>query len=94
MVSMMSVVSVVAMVSAIGRRSVAASLSRPPAGALVRWQALDDPVPGKHAAVDGKVAANHKGAHGCVLLSQTVGLVREIRLVLASIDQNKASVAV
>lgn len=78
----------------IGRRSVAASLSRPPAGRLVRWQALDDSVAGQHATIDGEVAAHHESTHGRVLLGQATGFVREIRLVLTPIDQNQASVAV
>lgn len=52
----------------IGRRSVAAPLSGPPAGGFVRWQALYDPVASKHTPIDGEVAADHKSAHGRILL--------------------------
>lgn len=74
-----------------GRRMVAALAS--PAGVICR-QALDDAIAGEHAAIDGKVAANHKGTHGCVFLGQAAGLVCEIRLILAAIDQDQAGVAI
>jgi hypothetical protein len=87
-------VAMMAVVSVIGRRSVAAALSGPPAGRLVRRQALDDAVAGKHTTVDGEIAANHKSAHGRVLLGQAARLVRQVRLILPTIDQNQAGVAV
>lgn len=56
-------------------------------------ESLDNAIAGKHAAVDRKVAANHEGAHGGVFLSQQIRLVCQIGLVLASINQDKASKA-
>lgn len=64
------------------------------AASLVRRQALDDPVAGKHAAIDREVPANHKGTHGCILLRQGVGLVLQISLVLPPIHQDEARVAI
>jgi hypothetical protein len=58
------------------------------ATSFIGWQALDDPVAGKHAAIDREVPANHKGTHGCILLRQGVGLVLQISLVLPPIDQD------
>lgn len=55
-------------------------------GVSIGWKSLDNSVASKHAAVDGKVAANHERAHGSVLLSQQVGLVCQVGLVLASVD--------
>jgi hypothetical protein len=78
--------------SMIGRRSVATSLSGSPGG-IVSWQALDDAVAGKHASIDREVSADHKSTHGCILLGQAAGFVCKIRLVLAAIDQNQASIA-
>lgn len=64
------------------------------AASLVRRQALDDPVAGKHAAIDREVPANHKGTHGRILLRQGVGLVLQISLVLPPIHQDEARVAI
>ena len=69
-----------------------AALSSP--SAVISGQPLNNTVAGEHAAVDREVAADHKGTHGCILLGQAAGFVREICLILASIDQNQASVAV
>lgn len=55
--------------------------------ALVRRQTLNDTITCQHSSVDGEVAANHEGAHCCVLLSQTVRLVCEIGLVLPAINE-------
>lgn len=55
---------------------------------LVRRQALDDTIAGKHAAIDREVPADHKGTHGCVFLGQGASFVCEICLVLAPIDQD------
>lgn len=55
-------------------------------GISIGRKSLDNTVASKHAAVDGKVAANHEGTHGSVLLSQQVGLVCQVGLVLASVD--------
>lgn len=54
---------------------------------------LDDAVAREHAAVDGKVAADHEGAHGGILLGQRVGLIGEVCLVLSSVDQDQTGVA-
>lgn len=64
------------------------------AGISIGREPLDNTIAGKHAAVDGKVAANHERAHGCVLLSQQIRLIRQVGLVLASVDQDKASKAI
>jgi hypothetical protein len=64
------------------------------AARLIGRQALDNPVAGKHASVDGEVPADHKGTHGCVFLGQRLGLVGKIRLVLPPIDQDQARVAI
>lgn len=65
------------------------------AAAAVRGsrETLDDAVAGKHASVDREVAADHEGAHGGVFLGQDVGLVGQIGLVLAAVDQYEAGVA-
>lgn len=47
---------------------------------------LNDAIAGQHATVHGEVAAHHEGTHGGVFLGQRVGLIREIRLILASVD--------
>lgn len=56
-------------------------------------QALNDSIAGKHASIDGKVTAHHKGTHGGVLLGKLVRLIGEVRLVLPTVDKNKACVA-
>jgi hypothetical protein len=56
-------------------------------------QALDDAIACEHATIDGKVPAHHKGTHSRVFLSQDVGFVCKIRLILAPVDKNKARVA-
>lgn len=62
--------------------------------ARVVREPLYDTVADEHAAVDREVPANHEGPHGGVLLGQAVRLVGQIRLVLASIDQDQAGVAI
>ena len=57
-------------------------------------ESLDDAVAGEHAAIDGKVPADHKGTHGSVLLRQDVRLVGQVRLVLTPVYENKAGEAV
>lgn len=65
-----------------------------PAAAGIRGrQTLDNAVTGKHATVDGEVAANHEGTHGGIFLSQEIRFVGKVRLVLAAIDENKTRVA-
>ena len=64
------------------------------AAGVIRRQTLDNAIASEHAAIDRKVPANHEGTHGCVLLGQATGLVREIGLILAPIDQNQAGVAI
>lgn len=56
--------------------------------ALTRRQALHDPIPRQHAAVDREVPAHHERAHGGVLLRQPVGRVGQVRLVLAPVDED------
>ena len=53
-------------------------------------EALDNAIAGKHSTIDGKVAANHEGSHGCILLSQNVRFVGKIGLVLSTIHEYKA----
>jgi hypothetical protein len=57
------------------------------------WKALHDSIPGKHPTIDREVSAHHEGPHGCILLGKAVRFVGEIGLVLATVDQNQASVA-
>jgi hypothetical protein len=64
-----------------------------PAAFLGR-ETLDNAVPSKHASVHGEVAADHKGSHSGILLSQRIRLVCKIGLVLAAIDQDVACVPV
>lgn len=56
------------------------------AGISIGRESLDDAIASEHPAVDREVAADHEGAHGSILLSQHVGLVCQVGLVLASID--------
>ena len=75
--------SAAAVVGAVARGGVAALSST----AVVRCgEALDDAVAGQHTSVDGEVAADHKGTHGGVFLSEHVGLIGQIRLVFAAVD--------
>ena len=53
---------------------------------------LDDAIASEHASIDGEVPAYHEGPHGSVLLGQGVRFVRNVRLVLPSIDQHEARV--
>lgn len=55
--------------------------------------ALNDAVASQHAAVDGEVAADHKGTHGGVLLGEVARLVEIVGLVLAAVDEDVACVA-
>jgi hypothetical protein len=57
---------------------------------VVGWEALHDAVTCQHAAIHGKVAAHHEGSHGSILLSECVRGVRQVRLVLASVNQDQA----
>lgn len=70
-----------ALVAVPGRRRAALA-----AGISIGRESLDDAIASEHAAVDRKVAADHKGAHSSILLSQHVGLVCQVGLILASID--------
>lgn len=56
------------------------------AGVIVGRKSLDNAVASKHAAVDGKVAADHECAHRGVFLGQQIRLICQVGLVLASID--------
>ena len=56
-------------------------------------KSLDDTIPGEHATINGEVAAHHKSSHCSILLSQLVGLVGLISLVLAAIDQDQTGEA-
>lgn len=73
------------------RGRVAARLSLFPV-CLIGGQALDNAIARHHAAIDAEVTAHHEGAHGRILASQLVRLVRQIGLVLAPIDQHQARV--
>lgn len=57
-----------------------------------RRETLDDAISSEHAPIDGKVPAHHKGPHRSVLLGQSVRFVRNVRLVLAAIDENQTGV--
>jgi len=61
------------------------------ATALIRRQSLDNAIARQHTSIDRKVAAHHERPHRCVLLSQPVGFVGEIGLVLSAIDQYQTS---
>ena len=58
--------------------------------ALSGRQPLDDAIACQHTSIDREIAAHHEGAHGSILLSQTIGLVCEIRLVFPAVDQYQA----
>lgn len=53
-------------------------------------EALDNSVSGQHTSIHGEVAAHHESTHGCILLGKNIGLVREVSLVLAAVDEDKA----
>jgi hypothetical protein len=69
-------------------------LPPPPVLLVVRWQALDDAISGKHTAVDAEVSAHHECSHGSILSSQVFRFVYDlyIGLVLTTIDQNKTTI--
>lgn len=60
------------------------------ASGVIRRKALDNAVAGEHAAVDGEVAADHEGTHGGILLGQSIGLVGQVGLVFAAVDEDMA----
>lgn len=60
---------------------------------LIRRQSLNNAVACQHTSIDRKVPAHHKRPHRCILLSQPIGFVREICLVLSPIDEYQTSVA-
>jgi hypothetical protein len=70
-------------------------LPPPPVLLVVRWQALDDAISGKHTAVDVEVSAHHECSHGSILLSQVFRFIYDlyIGLVLTTIDHNKTTIA-
>lgn len=75
-----------------GRRGrVAARLSLFP-GCVVGGKTLDNAIARHHTAIDAEVATHHERTHGRILASQFVGLVRQICLVLAPIDQHQARI--
>lgn len=82
----------VAMAVAVGMASGSMAGLLAPAGIIGR-ETLDDAVAGKHASIDGKVPAYHKGPHGRIFLGQGVRFVCKICLVLAAVHQNQACVA-
>jgi len=53
-------------------------------------KALHDAIAHEKTVVDGKIAAHHKGPHRRVLLRQRVGLVLQVGLVLAAVDEDVA----
>lgn len=60
---------------------------------LVCREALDDPISGQHASIDGKVPADHERSHGRVLLGKDIRFVGEIGLILAAIHKDEAGIA-
>jgi len=54
-------------------------------------QALHNTVVGKHAHVGRELLADSEGVHSCILLSQYVGHVSKICLILPAIDKDEAS---
>jgi hypothetical protein len=63
------------------------------ATALIRRQSLNNAIACQHTSIDRKVAAHHERPHSRVLLSQPIGLVGEIGLVLSAIDEYKTGKA-
>jgi hypothetical protein len=62
-----------------------------PTAALRRGrEALDNTISGQHASIHGKVAAHHKSTHGCVFLGENIRFIREVRLILAAVNQDQA----
>jgi hypothetical protein len=55
---------------------------------LICRQSLNNAIACQHTSIHGKVPTNHECPHGCVLLSQSIGFVREISLVLSPIDKH------
>lgn len=66
---------------------------RPVFAVLVRWQSLDQAVPGKHSTVHRKVPADHERPHRGVFLGKFGRLVSDIGLVLAAIHVYQGSEA-
>jgi hypothetical protein len=60
---------------------------------LIRRQSLNNAIACQHTSIDRKVPADHERPHGCILLGQSIGFVREIRLVLSPIDEYQTGVA-
>ena len=69
------------------------SMSLVSATTLIGRQSLDNTVTCQHTSIDRKIAAHHEGTHSRILLSQPIGFVCEIRLVLPAIDQHQTGVA-
>jgi len=67
----------------------ATTMSSPVAATmLIRRQSLNNAIACQHTSIYRKVPANHESPHGRILLSQSIGFVREICLVLAPVDEN------
>ena len=60
---------------------------------LIRRQSLNNAIACQHTSIHGKVPADHERPHCRILLSQSIGFVRQIRLVLSPIDENQTGVA-
>jgi len=72
----------------IDRMAATTSSSPVSATVLIRRQSLNNAIACQHTSIHGKVPTNHECPHGCVLLSQSIGFVREISLVLSPIDKH------
>jgi len=66
----------------------ATTMSSPVAATmLIRRQSLNNAIARQHTSIHRKVPANHERPHGRILLSQSIGFVRKICLVLSPIDK-------
>jgi len=62
------------------------------AAAVICRQTLYNAITRQHTSVDREIAADHESPHSRVLLSQCVGFVAEIRLILPTIDEHNTGI--
>jgi hypothetical protein len=63
------------------------------ATALIGRQTLNNAITRQHTSIDREIAADHESPHSRVLLSQCIGFVAEIRLILPTIDKHDTCIA-
>jgi len=63
-----------------------------PSTTFIGRQSLNNTIACQHSPIDRKVPAYHECSHGRILLSQTIGLVCEICLVLPTIHKHKTGI--